>query len=209
MSKELLLLIAVFLAGAVFGAILKSYLGAPALPRNVFGKFIGQVKAVFDDDGRTMQLNEDFAYKDPSNKVWLAPAGSVIDGASIPKPLWSLIGGPFEGQYRNASVIHDVACVERSEPSDAVHRMFYFACVCGGVNERKAKLMYYAVAHFGPSWKMVYALSTKDGWSTKTAKSVDVVEGREPTTEEVAAMVQYFETNNPRLDEIPNLEIGP
>jgi hypothetical protein len=30
---------------------------------------------------------------------WVAPANAVVDGASIPKFAWSIIGEPFEGQY--------------------------------------------------------------------------------------------------------------
>ena len=33
--------------------------------------------------------------------------------------------------------------------------MFYEACRCGGVDETEAKLMYYAVYHFGPRWQPV------------------------------------------------------
>jgi len=30
--------------------------------------------------------------------------------------------------------------------------MFYDACLCGGVGETKAKVMYWAVRIFGPKW---------------------------------------------------------
>ena len=56
-----------------------------------------------------MTLLNELRYTDPKGVVWIAPAGSVIDGASIPRALWSFMGGPFEGKYRNASVLHDVA----------------------------------------------------------------------------------------------------
>jgi hypothetical protein len=49
-----------------------------------------------------MILVTELRYTDPKDEVWVAPAGSVTDGASIPRYLWSLMGGPFEGQYRNA-----------------------------------------------------------------------------------------------------------
>lgn len=62
------------------------------------------------------------------------------------------MGGPFEGQYRNASVVHDVACVKKSEKWEDVHRMFYYAMRAGGVSETRAALMYAAVYKFGPRW---------------------------------------------------------
>ena len=43
-------------------------------------------------------------------KTWTAPKGAKVDGASIPQLFWTPIGGPFEGKYRYASVIHDTEC---------------------------------------------------------------------------------------------------
>ena len=120
-----------------------------------FGRFDGTVVASWDDGGRTMTLKEPFAYFDSRNHRWLAPAGSVVDGASIPAAFWTIIGGPFEGKYRNASVVHDVGCVEMRDSWEDVHRMFYEACRCGGVDDFQAKMLYYAVYHFGPRWELV------------------------------------------------------
>src|SRR5438128_1485511 len=78
-----------------------------------FGSYVGRVVAYWNDDGRSMTLVEPFAYIDPTGMRWDAPAGTRIDGASIPRFAWSIVGGPFEGKYRAPSVIHDVACIER------------------------------------------------------------------------------------------------
>jgi len=117
-----------------------------------FGEFIGTVRAEWITPDRDMRLLAPFAYLDAERVRWEAPTGTRIDGASIPRVLWTLVGSPFTGRYRRASVLHDVACVERSRPWRAVHRMFYFACRCGGMGELKAKLMFAAVYHFGPRW---------------------------------------------------------
>lgn len=136
-----------------------------------FGKFDGKVVASWDDDGRNMTLTEKFAYIDASKKRWDAPKGAVVNGASIPKPFWSIIGGPFEGQYHNASVVHDVYCENMKAPWQDVHKMFYEACRCGGCPERKSKLMYYAVYNFGPRWHQVYEFRVgDDGEKEKVAK---------------------------------------
>lgn len=125
----------------------------PVLPVNIYGRFVGAADPAWLDDGRTMRLKHDFTYVDPYQKAWVAPARSVIDGASISRAFWTLVGGPYEGKYRNASIVHDVACVNRTEPSDDVHRMFYFACRCGGVDEVHAKYLYIAVHNWGPHGK--------------------------------------------------------
>jgi hypothetical protein len=117
-----------------------------------FGRFIGRVVGEWDANGRDMTLVEDFGYSDPRGGIWLAPKGSIINGASIPKVFWSVIGGPFEGKFRNASVIHDVACVDRTRSHEAVHRAFYEACRAGGVDQQMARILYAAVSKFGPKW---------------------------------------------------------
>lgn len=165
-----------------------------------FGHFEGRVEAVWLPDGRDMELLGDFAYVDPAGKRWLAPAGSRINGASIPRQLWTAVGAPYCGRYRDASVVHDVACVEASEPWPDVHRMFYHACRCGGVEERLAKIMYFAVYRGGPRWKTdrlarpIIVAETKpvappDDWSSRALRDA----------------IGYIRVANPTLAEIEEL----
>ena len=99
-----------------------------------------------------MQLQEPFAYIDPAAMRWDVPSGATVDGASIPRALWTLIGGPFEGKYRDASVVHDWFCDIRTQPWRAVHRMFYNAMLTSGVSEARAKMLYAGVMLGGPKW---------------------------------------------------------
>src|ERR1700726_2785951 len=126
--------------------------GASLFSSGRWGYFVGTVQTEWHDDGRTMHLLDNFAYVDNAGSTWTAPKQLKIDGASIPPVFWSFIGGPFEGKYRNASVVHDYECDVKQRPWRAVHRMFYNASRCGGVQEVKAKVMYAAVYHFGPRW---------------------------------------------------------
>lgn len=112
----------------------------------------GAVRAEWSKDGRTMTLLEDFVYVDPAGVEWKAPKGSQVNGASIPQFLWSVMGGPYEGKYRNASVVHDVECDVKKRDWLSVHRMFYGAMTCSGVEELQAKVMYWAVYQCGPRW---------------------------------------------------------
>ena len=136
------------------------------------GKFVGKVVTEWlDEDGRKMKLIEPFLYVDPDGSEWNAPIGWVIDGASIPKVAWSVIGGPFEGKYRNASVIHDVACDQKTRPWVDVHRAFYNAMLTGGVDATKAKIMYAAVYHFGPRW--IRTIKVSDVPDEKLKKTIE------------------------------------
>lgn len=103
-------------------------------------------------DGRSMRLLHPFAYIEASGREWPVPTYTVVDGASIPQVFWSLIGSPFVGLYRNASIVHDHYCDARSRPWQRTHRMFYDAMRCSGVAVLQAKIMYYAVYRFGPRW---------------------------------------------------------
>jgi len=51
-----------------------------------------------------MKLLEDFWYDDPKGRHWLAPMGSIINGASIPQALWSTVGSPYTDIPRNATI---------------------------------------------------------------------------------------------------------
>ena len=171
-----------------------------------WGRFEGEIVARWGDDGREMTLVEPFAYLDPRAVRWEAPAGSLVNGASIPRAFWSFIGGPFAGDFRDASVVHDVACEERDRPWRAVHRMFYEACRCGGVGSFKAKTMYYAVFHFGPRWHVEERTTIVAG----TPHIEPVIRDETPpppTEEEAATIVRYFETHTVAAEDIPTLAI--
>src|SRR5574338_1005060 len=114
-----------------------------------WGHYDGEPVTKWNPDGRTMTLLTELRYTDPKGEVWVAPIGSVVDGASIPRYLWSFMGGPFEGKYRNASVLHDVAYGEHKRPWQDCDRMFYYAMRCSGVGGTEAKTMYYALYKFG------------------------------------------------------------
>ena len=103
-------------------------------------------------DGNLIQLTVNFQYTDPSGLAWVAPKETQADGASIPRPLWSIIGSPLSGLYRNASIIHDYYCSKRSKPWRAVHQVFYDAMLTSGVSKTKALLMYSGVYMGGPRW---------------------------------------------------------
>ncbi len=118
-----------------------------------WGFYNGEPVTKWNPDGRTMTLLTELRYTDPKGNVWVAPIGSLVDGASIPRYLWSIMGGPFEGRYRNASVLHDVAYGDKKRPWQDCDRMFYHAMRCSGVSAVEAKTMFYALYKFGHHWK--------------------------------------------------------
>ena len=120
----------------------KPHWTAEAEQSHRWGYYSGFPETRWDSDGRTMTLLNELRYTDPQGTVWIAPEGSVVDGASIPKSLWSIMGGPFEGKYRNGSVLHDVSYEQHNRPWQECDRMFYNAMRCSGVSAVEAGTMY-------------------------------------------------------------------
>ncbi|MCH2089150.1 MAG: DUF1353 domain-containing protein [Pseudoalteromonas sp.] len=125
-------------------------------------KFSGDPKTKWITESgsdRYMLLVEEFSFTDREGKVWNAPKGAVIDGASIPKALWSIVGPPYVGDYRRASIVHDVACVEAKNKNErrAADRMFYQACRSGGCSRRASIILYLGV-RIGAWWRYKYLL---------------------------------------------------
>jgi hypothetical protein len=96
-------------------------------------------------DDRDMQMLEDFYFVDPAGRKWLAPTGATVNGASIPAPLWSTVGSPYTGDYRRASIVHDVACADAGVSRKEADVMFFDACLAGGCSELRARILYAGV----------------------------------------------------------------
>lgn len=122
------------------------------VPRDRFGRYVGVPVCRWLADGRRMELVRPFSFEDPESIRWPVPANAVVDGASIPSALWSFTGGPFEGKYRDASIIHDYYCDTRERACLDTHRVFLFGMLASGAGRHRALAMYMAVRFAGPKW---------------------------------------------------------
>ncbi|MGZ4967131.1 MAG: DUF1353 domain-containing protein [Chthoniobacterales bacterium] len=157
-----------------------------------WGYYSGPIETRWENDGRTMVLLSELRYTDPYGVVWIAPAGSRVDGASIPRAFWGMIGGPFEGKYRNASVLHDVAYDQQNRSPEQVDLMFYNAMRCSGVGVVTAKTMYYALVRHGRHWKHRQAEAVDTGPPRSSAVS----------PADVDEIQEWIRANDPSLDQI-------
>jgi hypothetical protein len=97
---------------------------------------------------RKMELTEEFSFLDPAGKHWVVPPGFKVDGATIPRALWTLVGSPYTGNYRRGSIVHDKACVDaglNAAERRAADRMFFHACMAGGCDAKQATALYLGV----------------------------------------------------------------
>jgi hypothetical protein len=159
-----------------------------------YGYFLGDPVARWNADGERMQILEDFTYRDGRWRDWTTPKGTIVDGASIPRFVWSLVGAPFNGKYRYASVVHDHYCDVHEAPWEHVHRMFYEACMAGGCSSYHAKILFYAVWHFGPRWRIESAKNhppatlkqpMRDDDGRLAARIEEYITDRDPSLEDI------------------------
>jgi len=131
---------------------------APGIPLHAadLPQFEGRVVLEVLDDialDHKLRLLEDFSFRDEQGRVWLAPAGAVIDGTSLPRALRSTAELPPENQFRKASVLHDYHSLARAESWREVRRMLYSASLYEGLAPVEAKLVYAAVYAGGWRWE--------------------------------------------------------
>jgi hypothetical protein len=138
------------------------------------GQFSGEPRTLWlTADGkpdRQMQLLDDFWFIDPRNRKWRTPAEYVVDGASIPRALWTVVGSPYTGDYRRASIVHDKACDDAAHDAGArraADRMFYHACRAGGCSVKEAILLYIgvrigALKPVVPAWRAERTIESED-----------------------------------------------
>ena len=94
---------------------------------------------------RGMRMIAPFSFTDARGRSWEVPAGMAVDGATIPRTLWSSVGSPFTGDYRRAAILHDAAIADPQVARIDADAMFYEACVAGGCSVKQAQLLYAGV----------------------------------------------------------------
>lgn len=111
-------------------------------------------------EDRHMRVERAFWFKDPAGKQWDAPQYTVVDGASILRPFWGILGSPYTGDYRRASIVHDYACDHATTWLErlAADRMFFHACLEGGCGLAQATILYIGV-RFG-AWLVHHPSAT-------------------------------------------------
>jgi hypothetical protein len=93
-------------------------------------------------------------WEDPNGTRCEVPRDYVSDGASVPKILWSISGGPLDEAYVRAAILHDFQCDTRAQTSDQVHERFYRGMRADNVSWLVARSFYRVVLGWGPQWTL-------------------------------------------------------
>ncbi len=139
------------------------------------------------------------------------PEGFISDRASIPEPLWAVVGGPYSGPYRDAAVIHDYFCYTKNRKWEETHDVFLEAALNRGTPKWKAEYMYAGILWKGPrrpkpksaglSGRLIYAQVVPGPTTAPTRTSPPSAVGKsdQQIFEELRI---WIETAKPTRDEI-------
>jgi hypothetical protein len=113
------------------------------------------------------------------------------------------MGGPFEGKYRNASVLHDVAYEQHNRPWQDCDRMFYNAMRCSGVSGVEAKTIYYALYKFGRHWRFpVKRAKPVKVRGTMVARAEEIPRALPVDQNQIDEARSWIRATEPSLDQI-------
>jgi len=98
-------------------------------------------------------LTEPLIYNDNIVEITVHPKFD-FDGASIPKPLWSVIGSPMTGGYQRAGCLHDALYAGEVFDRAICDQLFLDAMKADKVGYIRRYVMYWAVRSAGWTvWK--------------------------------------------------------
>ncbi|MEM1358205.1 MAG: DUF1353 domain-containing protein [Bacteroidota bacterium] len=107
-------------------------------------------------------VDEELRFIDSMGTAWIAPKGTLTDGATVPRLALWLGEERFTPYLLKAAVIHDAYCSGenanrardqyRRRPWREVHRMFHEALVADGTPALEAKVLFAAIWISGPRW---------------------------------------------------------
>jgi hypothetical protein len=96
-------------------------------------------------DGVNVAVVEAFTYVASSGIHYTVPVGQLSDGASIPRALWSVIGSPLTGRYRNIALVHDYLYRMQITSKDEADDVLLDGMRLGGCTETEYLAIYEGV----------------------------------------------------------------
>jgi hypothetical protein len=164
------------------------------------GGFEGRVVVEWLDDPfvPSMRTVEDFGFRQKTGKVWKVARGQVFDARGLPPLFGDLVGPPYAGGFRKASMVYESATQTMTEKWDEAQRMFFEAAVAEGVAPLDAKAMYLVLVLQGSRWELpgsrcfgsCHGLSSPLEWrpvidEAKAGELVKWVRAADPKLEEI------------------------
>ncbi len=162
--------------------------------------FMPEAVTLREDPGSELKelVDEQLVFIDSKGTEWVAPMGTLTDGASVPRLALAITDGRFDKEFLKAAIVHDAYSQSdnasrtpdqyQQRPWKAVHRMFYEAALAGGTSPEKARLMFAAIWLAGPRW------NDPEGDLSEVPDEV--------LQEEFERCQEWMEENDPSIDEV-------
>jgi len=115
--------------------------------------FFGDRSLRIDSETYKATTVGEFGFVDSKGISWTVPKGRVVNGASVPRTVWPILGAPLSSDYTIPIILRDYYAEIQTRPWQDVNRMFSESLLKAGVNQTKAAILYQAVVSFGPRWE--------------------------------------------------------
>jgi hypothetical protein len=107
------------------------------------------------------KVSHGFYFRDTEGKKHYVKSGTITDGASIPKILWSVIGHPRETDIGQAAAVHDVLYRKGGISRKRCDEILIEGMECLKASWTKRTLVYYGLRVGG--WKAWNMYRQKEG----------------------------------------------
>jgi hypothetical protein len=138
--------------------------------------YVGEPEYCKANEWGHITLCADFAFSVDGQLFWL-PTEYVCDGASIPRPFWSIIGSPFDPEKVPAAFVHDAIYLTHAFTRSEADEILFQLLIQGGCRLRTARTMWWAVRTFA---QFAWSMSTED--KSDLAKTKILIESRADKT---------------------------
>jgi hypothetical protein len=149
-----------------------------------------------------MTLLTELRYTDSIGAVWVAPIGSQVDGASIPRYLWSIMTGPFEGKMSERLRVTRCRVRGAQTAMAGLRPHVYNAMRCSGVSAVEAKTIYYALYKFGITGFPIKRAKPVKYEGALVARGEQIPRAIPVNPEQINEAHDWIRSANPSLDQI-------
>lgn len=104
------------------------------------------------DDPRVFTLMSDLLWQVDGKRFVHVAAGYEMDGANVPRVLWSVFGNPMSGDVLPAAALHDALYESELVSREQADDWFHEAMLDNGVRWFKALTFYAGVRYAGEYW---------------------------------------------------------
>ncbi|MDA1331123.1 MAG: DUF1353 domain-containing protein [Proteobacteria bacterium] len=98
------------------------------------------------------QTTSELIYRQADGRVWVTPAGSVVDGRGFPRLFIDLFGSGLSSHFVKTAISYDYAVKSKHHPWIAAQNMVYEAMQTEGATQAEANLTFMLLRATGTRW---------------------------------------------------------